>query len=124
MHTTNLFLVGAGALGCEFLKFFALTGLGSKGGSVQCTDNDSIEVSNLNRQFLFRNTDVTKFKSEVACREATKINSDLNLTAQRQIVSKDTESVYNDTFWDSLDIVLNAVDNVKARNFIDEKVVF
>lgn len=89
-----MFLVGAGALGCEFLKFFALTGLGSSGnGKVYCTDNDSIEVSNLNRQFLFRNADVTKFKSEVACREAKKINNSLNIEAQRYIVSKDTENI-------------------------------
>lgn len=86
-----MFLVGAGALGCEFLKFIALLGIGSK-GKIWCTDNDSIEVSNLNRQFLFRNSDVTKFKSEVACREALKINSELKLIPQRYIVSKDTEN--------------------------------
>jgi len=31
LQSSKLFLVGAGALGCEFLKFFALTGLGSVG---------------------------------------------------------------------------------------------
>lgn len=51
----KLFLVGAGALGCEFIKAFALMGVGcSEEGNVYCTDNDNIEVSNLNRQFLFR----------------------------------------------------------------------
>ena len=51
----NTFLVGAGALGCEYIKAFALMGLGcAEGGNVSCTDNDNIEVSNLNRQFLFR----------------------------------------------------------------------
>ena len=48
-------MVGAGALGCEFIKQFALTGLccGPK-GKLTCTDDDNIEISNLNRQFLFR----------------------------------------------------------------------
>jgi len=73
---------------------------------------------------LFRNTDVTHFKSEVACREAKKINGALNIEAQRYVVSKDTEMVYSDDFWDSQDVILNAVDNVKARNFIDDKCVF
>ena len=51
----NTFMIGAGALGCEYLKAFALMGLGcGQGGKVEVTDNDNIEVSNLNRQFLFR----------------------------------------------------------------------
>lgn len=46
----NIFMVGAGALGCEFIKSFALMGIGcGEGGMVHCTDNDNIEVSNLNR---------------------------------------------------------------------------
>ena len=44
------FMVGAGALGCEFLKIFALTGLRcGLDGKVTVTDDDTIEISNLNR---------------------------------------------------------------------------
>ena len=61
-------MVGAGALGCEYIKAFALMGLGcSTSGRVYCTDNDNIEVSNLNRQFLFRKNNVGHSKSQVAC---------------------------------------------------------
>lgn len=43
-------MVGAGALGCEYIKAFALMGLGcGVGGRVSVTDNDNIEISNLNR---------------------------------------------------------------------------
>ena len=50
MAKVNLFMVGAGALGCEFIKAFALMGVGcSAEGKVSLTDNDNIEVSNLNR---------------------------------------------------------------------------
>jgi ubiquitin-activating enzyme E1 len=43
-------LIGAGALGCEFIKLFSLMGLAcSKEGSILVTDDDNIEVSNLNR---------------------------------------------------------------------------
>jgi len=55
LNNTKLFMVGAGALGCELIKAFALMGIGcGDKGIVHCTDNDNIEVSNLNRQFLFR----------------------------------------------------------------------
>ena len=51
----NLFMVGCGAIGCEMLKNLALLGVGTGGnGAVTITDNDLIEKSNLNRQFLFR----------------------------------------------------------------------
>jgi ubiquitin-activating enzyme E1 len=48
-------MVGAGALGCEYLKMFSLMGVScSKEGFLHVTDDDNIEISNLNRQFLFR----------------------------------------------------------------------
>jgi len=72
-------MVGAGALGCEFIKAFALMGVGcSEEGRVQVTDNDNIEVSNLNRQFLFRKNNVGQSKSKVACEIARTINPALN----------------------------------------------
>jgi ubiquitin-activating enzyme E1 len=50
----KVFVVGAGAIGCELLKNLALLGV----GDVTVTDNDTIEKSNLNRQFLFREKDI------------------------------------------------------------------
>lgn len=44
------FLVGAGAIGCEMLKCWAMMGLGAGPfGKVDVTDMDTIEISNLNR---------------------------------------------------------------------------
>lgn len=55
----QVFLVGAGALGCEFIKNFAMMGLGiGAQGQVTITDDDVIEKSNLSRQFLFRDWDI------------------------------------------------------------------
>ena len=55
----NYFLVGAGAIGCEMLKNWALMGVGcGPKGLIHVTDMDRIEKSNLNRQFLFRPWDV------------------------------------------------------------------
>ena len=54
-----LLQVGAGAIGCEHLKNFAMMGLAcSDAGQLFVTDMDTIEKSNLNRQFLFRPGDV------------------------------------------------------------------
>ena len=54
-----MFLVGTGALGCEFAKNFALMGVSSGSvGEITMTDDDVIEKSNLSRQFLFRDWDI------------------------------------------------------------------
>ena len=75
LRNVKTFLIGAGALGCEFLKLFALTGLGTgPNGLVTVTDDDNIEVSNLNRQFLFRPNNVGKSKSECAANAAKVFN--------------------------------------------------
>ena len=43
-------MIGAGALGCEFLKGLAMMGVACDGsGSLTVTDDDNIETSNLNR---------------------------------------------------------------------------
>ena len=74
----KVFLVGAGALGCELLKNFALMGVGcGKNGKVVITDNDHIEKSNLSRQFLFRSHHIGKSKSAVAAESAQSINASL-----------------------------------------------
>jgi len=118
------FLVGAGALGCEFLKGFALIGLACGEGSLIVTDDDQIEVSNLNRQFLFRSDDVHHSKSERAAADVKAMNPAFNVTARLNRVNPENEVIFNDIFWDSLDFVTNAVDNVNARLYVDNLCVW
>ena len=118
-------MIGAGALGCEYAKMMAMMGLCcGPNGSVTVTDNDNIEVSNLNRQFLFRAPDVGHSKSERACMKAKAMNPDLKVTTYQAFVSPDTEDLFNDDFWDSLDFIVNAVDNIKARLYVDRQCVW
>lgn len=122
----RFFLVGSGALGCEYLKNFAMMGIGSRtdGGQIIVTDMDTIEKSNLNRQFLFRSHDVQKFKSTVAAVAAQKMNPDINVHAHTNRVGADTEEVYNDSFFQNLDGVCNALDNIDARVYMDRRCVY
>ncbi|XP_053492231.1 ubiquitin-like modifier-activating enzyme 1 [Ictalurus furcatus] len=118
------FLVGAGAIGCELLKNFALIGLGAgEGGHITVTDMDSIERSNLNRQFLFRSEDIGKQKSEVAAEAVRKINPSMNITPHQNRVCQESEGIYTHQFYSSLDGVAAALDNVEARVYLDERCV-
>ncbi len=124
---TRQFLVGAGAIGCEMLKVWAMIGLGTgPNGKIIVTDMDAIEKSNLNRQFLFRPRDVGKLKSDCAAAAVQAMNPDLKgkIEPLRDEVGEETEHVFNEDFWESLDGVTNALDNVKARTYVDRRCVF
>ena len=119
----NIFLVGSGALGCEFLKSLSLMGVASADGNVTVTDDDIIEKSNLSRQFLFRNHNIGHSKSESATKAAKVMNPDFKAKALTERVQQQTENVFDDEFWNGTDVVVNALDNVKARLYVDARCV-
>ncbi|XP_010257066.2 PREDICTED: ubiquitin-activating enzyme E1 1 [Nelumbo nucifera] len=125
LEEAKVFIVGAGALGCEFLKNVALMGVCcSSKGKLTITDDDVIEKSNLSRQFLFRDWNIGQAKSTVAASVAVSINPRLNVEALQNRASPETENVFDDTFWENLDVVINALDNVNARLYIDQRCLY
>lgn len=125
IKNSRTFMVGCGALGCEFLKNFALLGLGTgESGLITVTDNDRIEVSNLNRQFLFRQHNVGQPKSVAASNAVLSMNDEIKIDCKEALVAAHTENLFPDQFWESQDFVTNALDNVKARQYVDGRCVF
>jgi molybdopterin/thiamine biosynthesis adenylyltransferase len=119
-------MIGAGAIGCELLKNYAMLGIGTKGkGSIILTDPDVIEVSNLNRQFLFREKHLRKPKSYTAAAASIQMNEDLKgrIDPRLDKIHDATEYIYDELFFKDQSIVTNALDNVQARLYIDAKCV-
>jgi len=121
LQAMHIFLVGAGALGCEYIKALALMGAACSSGSLEVTDDDHIELSNLSRQFLFQHEHIGRSKSEVATAAAVAMNAALRVRARQERVNEQTQDIYTDFFWDQLDLVLGAVDNVSARLYLDSQ---
>ncbi|XP_053525358.1 ubiquitin-like modifier-activating enzyme 7 isoform X2 [Artibeus jamaicensis] len=112
-------LVGAGAIGCELLKGFALMGLGLQGrGAVTVADMDHVERSNLSRQFLFRPEDIGRPKAEVAAKAACHLNSDLQVNPLTHPLEPSTEHIYGDNFFSLVDGVAAALDSFQARHYV------
>jgi len=97
---------------------------GGNNGKLIVTDMDLIERSNLNRQFLFRPKDVGMAKSKCAANVVKEMNPGINIEAQENRVGPDTEATYDDTFFEALDGVANALDNVDARIYMDRRCVY
>lgn len=125
IQSLSLFLVGAGAIGCEMLKNWAMMGVATGQNSViHITDMDTIEKSNLNRQFLFRSKDVQQAKSSVAARAIQEMNPDVNVKSYVARVGTESEAQFNDDFFESLSGVCTALDNVEARLYMDQRCLF
>ena len=118
------FMVGCGALGCELMKNFALNNIFcGPDGRLVVTDADRIELSNLSRQFLFREHNVGQPKSRAASAMAKIMNPNINVEALELFVGPKTENYFDDNFWLNLDGVCNALDNIPARLYIDRQCV-
>lgn len=78
-------------------------------GEILVLDLDTIDLSNLNRQFLFQKQHVKRPKAVVARETALKFNPNVNMTALHRNI-KDDE--FNVDFFKHFDFVINALDNL------------
>lgn len=107
MRNSHVIVIGAGAVGNEVIKNLVLLGI----GNIDIYDFDMIEVHNLTRCVLFRETDVGKYKAEVAASACGDLDANINVRYSCG------------DFWDELtlsklrnsDAVICCVDNYEAR---------
>lgn len=106
---SKVLVIGAGALGNEVLKNLALLGI----GNVVVADMDHVELSNLSRSVLFRESDENKPKAECAAAAARHIFPEIKIKALTGNVLADLGLGY--VRW--ADVVIGALDNREARVF-------
>jgi len=119
--------VGAGALGCEIVKLFAMLGMstGSNGGRLSLVDQDSIALSNLTRQFLFQEKHIHQSKAIIAAHAGIAMNEDLRVEPHYlEFGSEKASNVFDDEYWEGLDFAIMAVDSMRARELIDAWCIF
>ena len=114
IRNLNILLAGSGAVGCEVLKNLALLGVDT--GLV--IDDDNIEISNLNRQFLFHEEHKGKSKALVAVNAAKEINPNCNFNYISKRISPENKNIFNSSYFNKVNFVFGAIDSFQGNYYL------
>ena len=117
LRSTKCLLVGAGGIGSELLKDLVLMEV----GEIHVVDLDTIDLSNLNRQFLFRQKDIKKPKSAIAVNAVQSFSNSKLKPYQDNIMDTNVFPLH---WFQQFDIIFNALDNLAARRYVNKMTQF
>jgi molybdopterin-synthase adenylyltransferase len=104
---SHALVIGMGGLGCAAAQYLAASGI----GHLTLNDFDTVDVSNLSRQVLYREDDVGKLKVEAAAEALQHMSPDLLISAESQRLDEAALAAATAT----ADIVLDGSDNFGTR---------
>jgi molybdopterin/thiamine biosynthesis adenylyltransferase/DNA-binding transcriptional regulator YhcF (GntR family) len=107
VEAAKVLVVGAGALGNEVIKNLVLMGI----GNIYILDFDTIELANLSRSVLYRESDSGREKAEVAAARAKEINPGVHV----QYLHGDVNTQLGLGVIRRMDVVVGCLDNREAR---------
>ena len=108
-------LIGVGGIGCAAATYLASSGV----GRILLVDFDTVDESNLARQFLYTPSDVGKRKAEVAAKRLREMHPEIVVDAVTERASRDSL----DGWLHNVDIVLDGCDNFSTRFDVNEACV-
>lgn len=107
--------IGAGGLGSPFALYLVASGI----KELTIVDNDTVSISNLQRQILYNETQVGKNKVDVAYETLSKLNSDVDVKIFKQYVNKDT--IYD--FFTGQDFIVDCSDNLRTKFLVNRTAI-
>lgn len=107
--------IGAGGLGSAFSLYLVASGI----KELTIIDNDTVSISNLQRQILYNETQVDQNKVDVAFETLSKLNSEVKVKIHKQYVTDDT--ILN--FYDGQDFIVDCSDNMKTKFLVNRTAI-
>ncbi len=115
MRRASALIVGAGGLGCPAALYLAASGL----GRLTLADPDAVDLTNLQRQILYRTESVGSPKVEQAREALKQLNPEVAITAlQNRVDAKELLDLVA-----GVDVVLDCSDNFATRHAINRACV-
>jgi adenylyltransferase/sulfurtransferase len=115
LKTTKVLVIGAGGLGVPVLQYLAAAGI----GNITIMDGDTVDMSNLHRQVMYRFGDVGKSKAELAAHWLSAQNISIHVTSLVQFITVDNAL---STIMDH-DIIVDCTDNFPTRYLVNDACV-
>lgn len=111
----SVLVIGAGGLGCPALLYLAAAGV----GRIEIVDDDRVDVSNLQRQVLYAESDASALKVEVAAKRLQALNRFI------EIVPRPVKLTRNNALElvRGVDVVLDGSDNFATRYLVNDACV-
>jgi adenylyltransferase/sulfurtransferase len=112
LKAARVLVVGAGGLGSPAALYLAAAGI----GQIMVLDYDVVDVTNLQRQVLFRSDHVGQAKAEIAARELRRLNPEIRVEALTTALTRanalDLIAQY--------DVVVDGTDNFPTRYLVND----
>lgn len=117
LAASRVLLIGCGALGASHCEMLARAGV----GSLRIVDRDFVEITNLQRQTLFKETDAEYRlpKAVAAAARIAEINSEINV----EPIVADANSSNIEGYTAGCDLILDGTDNFEIRYLINDVAV-
>ena len=115
LSRSKVLIIGAGGLGAPVIQYLAAAGI----GNLTIIDHDTIELSNLQRQVIFKHKDIGKAKAQIAAMMAAEMNPEIK-------ASPLLSSLNNDNAIELIskhDLIIDCTDNFQTRYLINDACV-
>jgi len=115
LKNAKIFVAGAGGLGSPVSTYLAVAGI----GKIIIADFDSVDLSNLNRQFLHHEKDIGKAKIKSAEEKLLSLNPEIKVETIREKITDENAG----SLVPPCDLIIDALDNFDTRHVLNRLAV-